>query len=203
MPIKSFQIGVSQWLVDCLGVDCAMDTQERNHRFLEEALELVQSKGCTASEAHQLVDYVFNRPVGEPVQEVGGVMVTLAALCTAAGIDLSTAADDELRRIWTKVPDIRAKHAAKPKHSPLPANPATVAYPAVMNDKMKFVLGLPNFRCGPEAQRLRLAGADIPHKAEAEQAAVIHWLLPFAIEGGEDWLARAMASLTEPEVPRG
>jgi hypothetical protein len=120
MPIKSFQIGVSQWLVDCLGVDCAMDTHERNHRFLEEALELVQSKGCTASEAHQLVDYVFNRPVGEPVQEVGGVMVTLAALCTAADIDLATSADDELRRIWTKVPEIRAKHGAKPKHSPLP-----------------------------------------------------------------------------------
>jgi hypothetical protein len=47
-------------------------------------------------------------------------MVTLAALCTAADIDLATSADDELRRIWTKVPEIRAKHAAKPKHSPLP-----------------------------------------------------------------------------------
>lgn len=121
MPIKSFQTGVSQWVVDCFGVDVAMDAEERNHRFLEEAIELVQARGCTASEAHQLVDYVFNRPVGEPAQEVGGVMVTLAALCNAAGIDIVGAADDELRRIWTKVPEIRAKQAARPKHSPLPA----------------------------------------------------------------------------------
>ena len=39
------------------------------HRFLEEALELVQACGATASEAHQLVDYVYGRPVGEPAQE--------------------------------------------------------------------------------------------------------------------------------------
>lgn len=77
-------------------------------------------------------------------------------------------------------------------------DPRPVAYPAVMNKAMKFALGLPNFRCGPEAERLRIAGADIPRKVEAEQAAVIHWLLPFAITGGDDWLERAKASLVEP-----
>ncbi|WP_241212048.1 hypothetical protein [Sphingomonas sp. ABOLF] len=116
----SFQARVQPWLLACFGETIAADREERNHRFLEEALELVQATGCTASEAHQLVDYVFGRPVGDPPQEVGGVMVTLAALCLAHGMDLHEAAEVELARIWTKVEAIRAKQAAKPKHSPLP-----------------------------------------------------------------------------------
>lgn len=115
-----FQERVAPWMQTCFGAEISADVQERNHRFLEEALELVQAKGCTAGEAHQLVDYVFGRDVGDPHQEVGGVMVTLAALCLAASLDMDKAAEDELRRIWTKVEAIRAKQAAKPKHSPLP-----------------------------------------------------------------------------------
>lgn len=116
-----FQSRVRPWLQACFGAEIAADKVERNHRFLEEALELVQATGCTQSEAHQLVDYVFGRPVGEPSQEVGGVMVTLAALCLAHELDMHADAETELARIWTKVEAIRAKQAAKPKHSPLPA----------------------------------------------------------------------------------
>lgn len=75
-------------------------------------------------EAHQLVDYTFDRPIGELHQEVGGVMVTLAALCLASGEDMHAAGETELARIWTKVDKIRAKQAAKPKHSPLPEHVA-------------------------------------------------------------------------------
>ncbi|SFP62437.1 hypothetical protein [Sphingomonas rubra] len=119
-----FQARVQPWMLACFGEMIAGDREERNHRFLEEALELVQSTGCTASEAHQLVDYVFGRPVGEPAQEVGGTMVTLAALCLAHDLDMHAAAEMELARIWTKVEAIRAKQAAKPKHSPLPGSTA-------------------------------------------------------------------------------
>jgi hypothetical protein len=45
-------------------------------------------------------------------------MVTLAALCLANGFDMH-AEETELARVWTKVEQIRAKQAAKPKHSPL------------------------------------------------------------------------------------
>jgi NTP pyrophosphatase (non-canonical NTP hydrolase) len=120
----SFQARVDKWLLACFGEAIARDKTERNHRFIEEALELVQAGGCTASEAHQLVDYVFGRPVGEMSQEAGGVMNTLAALCLAHGIDLDAAAETELARVWTKVEQIRAKQAAKPKHSPLPEHVA-------------------------------------------------------------------------------
>ena len=116
---NTFQPRVKPWLIACFGAEIAGDRAERNHRFLEESLELVQSLGCTAGHAHQLVDYVFGRPVGEPHQEAGGVMTTLAALCLANGLDMHIAGEDELARIWTKVEQIRAKQAAKPEGSPL------------------------------------------------------------------------------------
>lgn len=115
-----FQDRVQPWMMECFGPEISGDREERNHRFLEESLELVQACGCTASEAHQLVDYVFGRPVGEKGQEVGGVRVTLAALCLAHELSEDEEAERELARIWTKVEQIRAKQAAKPKHSPLP-----------------------------------------------------------------------------------
>lgn len=118
-----YQKRVINWLMECFSMEICRDTVERNHRFLEESLELVQSLGCTASEAHQLVDYVYGRPVGEPEQEAGGVMVTLVALCFAADLDAQECGEKELARIWTKIDKIRAKQAAKPKHSPLPAAP--------------------------------------------------------------------------------
>lgn len=117
----SFQDRVHPWLMECFGQQIASDKAERNHRFLEEALELVQALGCTPESAHQLVDYVYGRPVGHPPQEVGGVMVTLAALCLAQEMDMHQAGETELARIWTKLEQIRMKQAAKPKHGPLPA----------------------------------------------------------------------------------
>lgn len=118
---EDFQNKVFDWCVECFGQEITHDVTERNHRFLEEALELVQATGATKSESHQLVDYVFNRDIGEVNQELGGVMVTLAALSNAIGLRMEKAADTEVQRLWGKIEKIRAKQAAKPKHSPLPA----------------------------------------------------------------------------------
>jgi hypothetical protein len=123
----TFQTRAIAWVLACFGPEIAADKIERNHRHLEEALELVQACGCSRDDAHQLVDYVFDRPTGEPFQEVGGVMMTLAALCRAQGIDMHEAGETELARVWTKVDQIRAKQAAKPKNSPLPAAPSPSA----------------------------------------------------------------------------
>ena len=120
MILKDFQIKVGHWVRKCFGDETAMDKIERHHRFLEEALELVQSTGCTKAEALELVDYVYGRPVGEPEQEVGGTMLTLAALCHSHGMWMDDCAETELNRVYLKMDQIRAKQAAKPKHSPLP-----------------------------------------------------------------------------------
>lgn len=115
-----FQDEVKEWTLEAFGEAVTADKIERNHRFLEESLELVQSLGCTKDEAHQLVDYVFGRDIGDPFQEVGGVMLTLAALCNANAMGMSPAAELELNRVWGKIDQIREKQASKPKHSPLP-----------------------------------------------------------------------------------
>ena len=125
-PTGPFQSRVQPWMMETFGAEISADRVERNHRFLEEALELVQACGCIQDEAHQLVDYVYGRDQGDINQEVGGVMVTLAALCLANGFDMHAAGEKELARVWTKIDKIRAKQAAKPKHSPLPAATNTV-----------------------------------------------------------------------------
>lgn len=121
-PVTAYQERVAEWLHRCFGERIARDAMERNHRFLEEALELVQACGCSAEEAHQLVDYVFNRPVGEKSQEVGGVMVTLAALCHAQDLSMHASGEQELARITLPeiIERIRVKQSKKPSMSPLP-----------------------------------------------------------------------------------
>lgn len=112
---ERYQSRVREWLLACFGAEIASDVVERNFRFLEESLELVQSLGCSKGEAMSLVNYVYERPVGEPYQEAGGVMVTLACLCGSNGLDMDLCGETELARIWTKVEAIRAKQAAKPR----------------------------------------------------------------------------------------
>lgn len=121
-----FQQRVGPWLVECFGEQVALDVQERCDRFLEEALEKVQAYGYDPARIATLVNYVFNRPVGDPFQEAGGVMVTLAALCWATGVDLHAAAETELGRILQPevMEKIRKKQASKRGlHTPLPVPP--------------------------------------------------------------------------------
>lgn len=126
---ESFQSRVAPWMQECFGPEISNDRVERGDRFLEEALELLQSGGYDKERVAALVDYVWSRPVGEPAQEVGGVMVTLAAYCLAHALDMHEAGETELARIWTKVPQIRAKQATKAaaigNSSPLPSAPVS------------------------------------------------------------------------------
>lgn len=120
--IQRLQDKLKQWTIKCFGEQISNDKIERNYRFLEESLELVQSLGLTKEEAYKLVDYVYNREIGEPIQEVGGVYVTLNALCNANDIELEYAAELEISRIHQPeiIEKIRLKQANKPKGSPLP-----------------------------------------------------------------------------------
>lgn len=118
----TFQERVAPWMQTCFGAEISADMLERCDRFTEEGLELVQSLGYSSDRAHALVGYVFDRPIGEPSQEVGGAMVTLAALCLAAGLDMHVNGETELARINQPeiITKIRTKQAAKPTGSALP-----------------------------------------------------------------------------------
>lgn len=113
--MKKFQDRVVKWIKACFGSEIADDKPERALRFLEESLELVQTQGIGADKVLQVVEHVYSRPVGQQTQEVGGVMVTLAALCAANGMDMGQCAETEISRVEGKVEVIRAKHNSKPK----------------------------------------------------------------------------------------
>lgn len=129
--VTAFQLAVREWMVACFGADDTDGVEIRAWRFLEEANELGQAAGVTREDAHRLVDYVYGRPVGEPLQEVGGVGITLMGLCSALNVSASEAFLFELGRVWLKLPQIRAKNAAKKADSALPGN--TSAGVAPMN----------------------------------------------------------------------
>lgn len=120
--MRTFQERVRAWVIACFGDTVLCDTKERNWRFLEEALELAQACDCSREDALKLIDYVYGRPVGEKSQEVGGVLLTLSALCSAHGISMDAAGQTELLRCWDKFDAIRAKQAAKQKDSALPGS---------------------------------------------------------------------------------
>lgn len=115
-----YQARAGKWASACFGEEAAINHFHRRSRFIEEAIELHQAAGGTADEIIQLVKHVYNKPTGDPHQEVGGTMVTLATLCNALGVDLLHAGEDELARVWEEFPRIRAKQAAAKEGSPLP-----------------------------------------------------------------------------------
>jgi len=127
MMDNSYQDRVGEWMVTCFGVDITKNLQERCFRFFEEAGELCQTLGMTEQQARDLVAYTWGRDKGEPEQEVGGVMVTLAAMCHAAGLDMEAAGETELARIDTPeaMDKIRRKHYAKTLRSPHSALPGS------------------------------------------------------------------------------
>ena len=128
-PVEQFQARVQPWMLACFSAEISTDRVERGDRLLEEVLELLQSGGYDPARVEALRDYVWGRPAGEPSQEVGGVMVTLAAYCLAHDLDMHDAGEVELARINQPeiIEKIRKKQAAKPKRSALP-----IASPHIM-----------------------------------------------------------------------
>lgn len=71
----------------------------------------------------------------------------------------------------------------------------TVEVPRALNADLMQILGRMCFACGGIAEVFRRSGQDIPRKAEAEQAFVIHWLLLKYAEHGSDWMAKGEQEL--------
>jgi hypothetical protein len=76
---------------------------------------------------------------------------------------------------------------------------ATTVQPALvvppLNYTLREILGRPNFMCGGIAASLRQLGHNIECKAEAEQAAVIHWMLTSYALHGDAWRDRCKEDL--------
>lgn len=103
-----------EWVEQVLGGDSFHDVNFRRNHQLEEALELSQSVGMTRESAHQIVDYVFDRPVGEVGQEVAGSFFTLVVLAAQQGVSVASVIVPELQRCWDNAEKIQAKQLLKP-----------------------------------------------------------------------------------------
>jgi hypothetical protein len=126
LKIGDLELQIFTWMVRCFGVGIARSKRERDLRFAEEAVELIQARGnMSREEMHRMVDRVFDRPPGEEHQEAGGAMMTLAALgCTLdpVGEDqdpmtLEKAAMMELARISDPETMVKIRHKNESKRA--------------------------------------------------------------------------------------
>jgi hypothetical protein len=76
-------------------------------------------------------------------------------------------------------------------YGPLPQKTSADEFPG-MTPELEKILGLMCFQCITFAQALRMGGHQIENRAEAEQAAVLHWMLGHYFRHGEGgWRAAA------------
>lgn len=101
------------WLHACFPKSVTHHLPERGLRHLEESAELAQALGVDRAQAHRLIDYVFDRPVGVPAQEIGGCALTLAAVAIALDEDVETCWSTELERVIPRIEQTREKQRFK------------------------------------------------------------------------------------------
>jgi len=105
---------VNDWAVDAFGIQQAINPKQRALRLLEEAVEAYQAVGGDKVLAHLTVDVMFDRPAGDPAQELGGVGVTLLALGASLGLSADLEESREIARVLSKpLSHWTARNAAK------------------------------------------------------------------------------------------
>lgn len=104
--MKQLQDRVRDWVLTTFGNENPL-LYERALRMLEEAVETTQCCKVPRDQVHRLIDYVYDRPVGDISQEIGGTAVGLLALAAFSGVNSEEALLTELDRIES--PEIRAK----------------------------------------------------------------------------------------------
>lgn len=111
-----YQRIIEGWVIDLFGVNALRSVNERCLRLGEEVIELIQSTGeVTREQMHGLVDYVYNREPGESWQEMGGTMLTLAALASALKLSPLDEMKRELKRVCSRevIRKVRLKQIEK------------------------------------------------------------------------------------------
>lgn len=195
-PLATFQSRVAPWMRDTFGPEISADKVERNDRFIEEALELVQAGGMTRDRVLALVDYTYGRPTGHLPQEVGGVMVTLAALCLAQGVDMHAEGETELARISTPemMKKIRAKQASKPRGSALPVAVEPTLRSAVLRT-LQAAVDDPMWPNHVELRKSTLRAAISAIKTVDEDGERFRFMLAACVPGSAECAAMDRATL--------
>jgi NTP pyrophosphatase (non-canonical NTP hydrolase) len=113
MTRDDLQIEVLDWVEATFGADTCF-IHERAARLLEEAIELAQAAGVSEEHALATVRHIFQKPPGDPAQELGGVGLTLLACAAALGESASEAEQKEWKRVLSIPADyFRERHNKK------------------------------------------------------------------------------------------
>jgi NTP pyrophosphatase (non-canonical NTP hydrolase) len=115
--VRGYQSRVREWTGQCFGDQIDLDRPTRQAQFLEEALECVQAAGLPRATAQGLLDLVYSKPAGELNGEMGDVMTSIAAFCTAHDADMHECAEAALTRCINATDKIREKQKTKPFHT--------------------------------------------------------------------------------------
>ena len=97
--IQEYQLIIRKWVVRTMGPSWMESEEERALRFIEEAIEFVQTMSLDKERIHALVDIKYAQEVGARNQEAGGVMVTFLAACEHYDLNPMDSLDTELVRI--------------------------------------------------------------------------------------------------------
>ena len=113
MELQAAQARVGKWLVDCFGNSITFDKQERNCRFFEEAVELVQAYQFPKWVALAMVEYIYERDPGDPKKEPGDLLIAFLAHCHVNGNDAQVCLEEALENIQVNIAKIREKNLTK------------------------------------------------------------------------------------------
>jgi NTP pyrophosphatase (non-canonical NTP hydrolase) len=87
------------WGAACFGLEHMHDPKNRSIRLVEEAVELCQAVGVDAELIKTIVDDVYVKPPGEPLQELGGCLVTASVMAYTLGMDPEEVLEKEVTRV--------------------------------------------------------------------------------------------------------
>ena len=107
------QRAAAEWVSRTFGPECMTDTGERSKRVLEEVAELCQAEGMPEQMAHDIVTYVYARPVGDIGQEIGGARLTLLAYAVSRGLSADQCERNEVERVLAMDPEYFKRRIAE------------------------------------------------------------------------------------------
>lgn len=110
---QSLQDGLAEWATEAFGAETITDLKTRAMRTLEEAVELAQALGVDEEACHRQVVHTYSRPVGDPAQEIAGVINGALMAAEGLGVDGLLVAEEELHRVWGCIDEIRIKNLTK------------------------------------------------------------------------------------------
>lgn len=109
----SLQKGLVSWLERCLGKETLLNRKDRAIRVLEEAVELAQAVGIPREKALEQLHHTYDRPKGQPAQEIAGVINAALLAAEALGYDGLDLGLNELHRAEDAIDIIRRKNLSK------------------------------------------------------------------------------------------